>query len=333
MRPRIRFQPSATEPRPAAAWSSAVDLKAGVLHCEGIDFILARDDAPPQGHWSAFAVGAGAELELTDCTVTVEGDDLASAAIIALPRAFTPAPSSAPGALPPHDPEGGKDTAGADGPISRVILANSLLRAGGDLVEVAAGGQLTLELNNVVVSAGSSLVHANGLPRGQAVAPVKLSLRQVTARMVGGLLQLESAPGEPELPLVEISARDSILATTAQGAPLLQVDGQDELGALQNRIRWDGLRVAYHQINAYRRDQTAQVGAVPRIYNRPAWMVAVGPQEEAPIHGDLKFLQKWSADQPAWLFRRDDFRLAPESPAASAGAELAQIPPAPTYPW
>ena len=214
-----------------------------------------------------------------------------------------------------------------------MLLTNSLLRTGGDLVEVVAGSRLTLELVNVIVATGGSLVHANGLPRGQAVAPLKLSLRQVTARMVGGLIQLESAPGEPELPLVEISARDSILATTAQGAPLLQVDGQDDLVALQNRIRWDGLRVAYHQINAYRRDQTAQVGTVPKIYNRPAWMVAVGPQEEAPIHGDLKFVQKWSPDHPAWLFRRDDFRLAPDSPAASAGAELAQIPPAPAYPW
>ena len=166
-------------------------------------------------------------------------------------------------------------------------------------------------------------------PAVRTVALLKLSLRQVTARMVGGLIQLESAPGEPGSPGRDQRATRTPLATTAQGAPLLQVDGQDDLVALQNRIMWDGLRVAYHQINAYRRDQTAQVGTVPKIYNRPAWMVAVGPMEEAPIHGDLKFVQKWSPDQPAWLFRRDDFRLTPDSPAASAGAELGQIPPAP----
>ena len=191
---------------------------------------------------------------------------------------------------------------------------------------------MTLELSNIVVATGGSLVHAHGLPRGQTAAAVKLGLRQVTARMAGGLVQLESALGEPELPLAEISARDSILSTAARGAPLLQVDGQDDLGSLQNRIRWDGVRVAYHQINAYRRDQSAQVGTVPKIYNRPDWMVAVGPQEEAPIHGDVKFLQKWSLDRPAWSFRRDDFRLAPDSPAASNGADLLQIPPAPSLP-
>jgi serine/threonine-protein kinase len=264
--------------------------------------------------------------------VTVAGDDLPSSALV------VEAPAQVPGPAPPHEPEGGRDgvagtgagvaEAGATGepPPARLLLINCLFRAGGDLVEIAAGGRLTLDLTNVIVATGGSLVHANGLPRGQAVAPVKLNLRQVTARVVGGLIQLESAPGEPELPLVEVSVRDSILATTAQGAPLLQIDGQDDLEALQNRIKWDGLRVAYHQINAYRRDQTAQVGTVPKIYNRPAWMVAVGPQEEAPIHGDLKFVQKWNPDQPAWLFRPDDFRLAPESPAASQGADLAQVP-------
>ena len=130
-----------------------------------------------------------------------------------------------------------------------------------------------------------------------------------------------------------IRSSDSILATHSQGTPLLQVDGQDDLGAIQDRIRWDGLRVAYHQINAYRRDQSSQVGTVPKIYNRPAWTVAVGPQEESPIHGDLKFRQKWSPARPAWAFRRDDFLLAPDSPAASAGAELARIPQTPANSW
>jgi serine/threonine-protein kinase len=321
-RPRFRFQPSPGDLKAATAWALAIDLKAGALHCEGIDLVMAREDAPPQGRWSAFGVATGTELSLTDCTVTVEGNDLPSSALLA----------HAPGPAPPHEPESGKEpaagvTAGAgEPPPAHVHLASSLFRTGGDLVEIAAGSRLTLELVNVVVATGGSLVHANGLPRGQAVAPVKLGLRQVTARMVGGLIQLESAPGEPELPLIEVSARDSILATTAQGAPLLQIDGQDDLDALQNRIHWDGVRVAYHQINSYRRDQTAQVGTVPKVYNRPAWMVAVGPQEEAAIHGDLRFLQRWNPDQPSWLFRPDDFRLAPESPAAAVGADLARIP-------
>jgi serine/threonine-protein kinase len=324
-RPKFRFRPLPADPKAPTARSLALDLRAGGLHCEGIDLIMAKDDAPAQGRWGGFGVIAGTELSLTDCTVTIEGDEVRSAALVAQ------APSPVQGPL--HEADSGKDGSGAETPAARVLLTNCLLRSGGDLVEVVAGSRLNLELVNVIVATGGCMVHANGLPRGQAVAPLKLSLRQVTARMVGGLIQLESAPGEPELPLVEISARDSILATTAQGVPLLQVDGQDDLVALQNRIKWDGLRVAYHQINAYRRDQTAQVGTVPKIYNRPAWMVAVGTQEEAPIHGDVKFVQRWSPDHPAWLFRRDDFRLTADSPAASSGAELAQIPPAPAYPW
>jgi serine/threonine-protein kinase len=322
-RPRLRFRPAPADPKAPTAWSIAMDLRAGAFHCEGIDLILAGDDAPPQGRWSAFGVGPATELSLSSCTVTIEGDEGLSAAVLAGTA----------------ESDNGKDggASGAEHPNApapaRVLVTDSLLRCGGDLVEVAAGGQLTLELSNVIVAAAGSLVHTNGLPRGQSVAPLKLGLRQVTARMVGGLIQLESAPGEPELPLAEISARDSILATAAQGAPLVQIDGQDDLSALQNRIRWDGVHVAYHQIGAYRRDQTAQLGTVPKIYNRPDWMVAVGPQEEAPIHGDLKFARKWNTEQPAWLYRRDDFRLASDSPAGSAGADLAKIPPAPSYPW
>lgn len=318
-RPRFRFRPTAPDPRTPTAWPLGIDVRRGALICDGIDIILAPDPPPPRGRSGAFGVAAGTELGLTNCSLTIEGDESPSAAIVAQD----------------NEAEGGKQAvAGGDGAgptptPARVRLTDSLLRTGGDLVEIGAGGRLTLEMDNVVVATGGCLVHAHGLPRGQAVAPVKLGLQRVTARMVGGLIQLESAPGEPELPLAEIDARDSILATTAQGAPLLQVDGQDDLDALQNRIRWDGLRVAYHQINAYRRDQTAQVGTVPKIYNRPDWMVAVGPQEEDPIHGDLKFLQKWGPDRSPWTFRRDDFRLAPDSPAAAAGADLSRIPPAP----
>jgi serine/threonine-protein kinase len=324
-RPRIRLHPTPAEPRAPTAWSFGIDLRAGTLHGEGIDLILARQDAPAEGRSSALGVTAGTELSLTDCTVTIEGNSNGNGNGVASAALFAQAPEA----------DSGKEAlaARAERTPARVELTNCLLRSGGDLVEVAAGGHLLLEIGDAVVATGGSLIHANGLPRGEAVAPVKLTLRQVTARMAGGLIQLESAPGEPQLPLVEISVRDSILATNAQGTPLLQVDGQDELNALQNRIKWDGLRVAYHQINAYRRDQTAQVGTVPKIYNRPDWMVAVGPQEEAPIHGDLKFAQKWNPDQPAWLYRREDFRLAPDSPAASNGADLTRIPPAPPYPW
>jgi serine/threonine-protein kinase len=321
-RPRFRFRPSPVDPKGPTASSLALDLRAGAMRWVGIDLVLARDNAPAQGRWGGFGVAAGTELSLADCTVTIEGNDVPSAVLVAVPQ--TPAS--------PADADSGADKPGAEAAPAHVQLTSSFFRTGGDFVEVAAGRPLTLELVNTIVATGGSLVHANGLPRGLAVAPLKLSLRQVTARMVGGLIQLESGPGEPELPVVECNVRDSVLATTAQGAPLLQVDGQDDLGALQNRIKWDGLRVAYHQINAYRRDQTAQVGTVPKIYNRPAWMVAVGPQEEAAIHGDLKFVQKWSSDQPAWLCRRDDFRLASDSPAVGTGAELAQIPPEPTAP-
>ena len=150
----------------------------------------------------------------------------------------------------------------------------------------------------------------------------------MTARLAGGLVQLQSAPGEPELPVADVSARDTILATNDPDAPLFRVDGQDDLDQLRDRIHWEGRSVAYHQISVYRRDQTAQPGAVPTRFNRDSWEVAVGRREESPIHGDLKFLTDWDPDRPAWTLRPDDLRLSPDSPAAEAGsgADLQHLP-------
>ena len=44
---------------------------------------MAKDDAPAQGRWSGFGVIAGTELSLADCTVTIEGDEVVSAALVA----------------------------------------------------------------------------------------------------------------------------------------------------------------------------------------------------------------------------------------------------------
>jgi eukaryotic-like serine/threonine-protein kinase len=208
-------------------------------------------------------------------------------------------------------------------------LNNSLLRSGGDLIDVAPGRRLDLELSNLVVATGGSLVHAHGSPRGQLGAPIKLNLGQVSARVAGGLILLESAPDEPELPVVDIVARDSVFATTPEGTPLFRVNGQDALTTLLDRIRWEGHGVAYHQIDTYRRDQSAQPGAIPTSYDLQSWQVTVGLREASPIHGDLKFVKEWDTTRPAWTLQGEDLRLSPESRAASSGADLQRIPPAP----
>lgn len=309
-RPRIRFRPAPADPKAPTVWSAWVELRKGTLRLDGLDVVLPKAEEPRPGRWAAFAVREGTDLSLTNCTVTIEGDQALSAAVV-----VAGAPEGAEGGRPGPEPA-----------VAHVRLTDSLLRSGGDLAEVAGGRRLVLELNNVVVAARGSLLHAHGLPRGRTAEPLRLALRRVTARTAGGLVQLESSPDEPELPRAEVGARDSILATTRPDAPLFRVDGQEDLAALRDRIQWEGQGVAYHQVNAYRRDQTAQVGAGPKIYDRPSWDVAVGTKEASPVHGDLKFLEDWDPSRPAWTLRRDDARLAPDSPAASAGADLPRIP-------
>lgn len=309
-RPRIRFRPSPANPKTPTARSVWMELHSGTLQLDGIDIVLAEEDAPRVGRWAVFAVWGGAALSLSHCTVTVEGVEVDSAIAV----------------VPASENEVEEGGVGPEPSAAVIRATDSLLRSGGDLVDVAAGHRLELELDDVVVSTGGSLVHAHGLPRGVTSEPIRISLAQVTARTAGGLVLLESAGGEPELPVADVRVRDSILATTSKGAPLFRVDGQDALSALRDRIKWEGHGVAYHQINAYRRDQSAQVGSVPTIYDRSSWVVAIGTKEADPVHGDVKFLQDWDPDRPAWTLSRDDVRLARDSPSPRAGADLDSIP-------
>ena len=303
-RPRLRFRPDPSASPPAAdSWAAWMTVQSGGLRLEGVDVVLPDVDPSTSStrRRAAFAVAAGTiDLTLDDCTVTIEGD-LTPSAVVALP-------------------------AGEVAGEARLRFKNSLLRASGDLVDVAPGRRLDLDVDNAVIATGGTLVHAHGLPVGQVPGPLKVVLRQVTARLAGGLARLQSTPAEPELPVADVLARETILATNDPEDPLFRVDGQGTLDDLRGLIHWEGRSVAYHKINTYRRDQSARPGAVPTLFNRESWDIAVGRLEESAIHDDLKFQSDWVPDRRPWTLRPADVRLRPDSPALNIGAELPQIP-------
>ena len=311
-RPRITFRPGPRDPKAADTWPVWMNIVSGSLKLERVDLVLPRADAPRSGGWGAFAVAAGTDLSLSDCTVTVEGSAGRSAVIVA------PAGREANGFGEPE-----LETLAAT-----VRLKDSLFRSGGDLVDVRGDRRLDLEVDNVLVSTSGSLLHGHGRARGVAAEPLKLTLRRLTSRTEGGLVQLDSTPGDPELPQVEVVARDSVLATNGKGSPLIQVDGQDDPESLRDRVRWDGNGVAYHQISNYRRDQVAKPGELPTSFDKSSWELAVGRRESGSTHGGAMFSDDWPADRGAWAARPTDLRLKPDSPAVKngAGADLGLIP-------
>ena len=158
---------------------------------------------------------------------------------------------------------------------------------------------------------------------------MKIRMDQVTARVKGGLVHLDSTPDEPELPFAAIVAENSIVSTANRDDPLFRLDGRDQLDDLGDKIRWEGRKVAYDRIKTYRRDEVVRTGVSPRIYDRANWTSAFLPKDESPILGEVKFLRETDPSQAAWKLDRDDLRLAPESPVADIGPDVSRIPQAP----
>ena len=320
-RPRVRFVPDPAEIGPAGSWLAWLTVASGGLRVEGVDVILTlpANPAPGDPPRAAFAVGPGTSLALTDCTVTIEGAGTRSAVVAVGPSEPAPAPGGDEAdAVPPGPPVAS----------ARIRIKDCLLRAGDDLVDVAAGRPAEIEVDNAAIAAGGALVHGHGQARGLPVGPIKVDLGQVGARLGGGLALLQSTPGRPELPQASLAAHETILTTTDPEVPLCRVDGQGDPDLLRDRIRWEGRAVAYHQIDTYRRDQSARPGVLPNTLDRESWKVAVGTREADPIHGDLKFFKPWDPARPPWALRPDDFLLQRESPAADAdiGPDPIQIP-------
>jgi serine/threonine-protein kinase len=155
---------------------------------------------------------------------------------------------------------------------------------------------------------------------------VKFHLSQVTARLKGGLVHLESTADEPELPFASILAENTILSTSNREDPLFRVDGREQLDDLANKIQWEGRRVAYDRIKTYRRDEIVKAGGTPRIYNRADWTSAFLPKDDAPMLEEVSFVRDADPSQSAWNLERDDFRLSPQSTLIEMGPDIGRIP-------
>ena len=312
-RPLLRFLPTAERPL-AEAWPAMLRVPARAeLHLRGVDLLLDPADNPaPTPRWAAFELGAGATLDLSECTVTIVGDGPSAVArLVARPRVAEPIR----GADPVEE-------------AAKVRVSSTLIRGGGEVVEVLPGAQLDLEIADAVVFSGGSLVRAHGRAAAEAdeEASLSIDLRRVTAFTDGGLVRLDSDDGQPVLPVADFAARESILSAGTGVGPLFRVDGQGDLAALDDRIKIiDSRQVAYHRVEEYRRNQTAQPGPLPLKLYRDDWELAVGRIEDDARHGPAGFLDE-PDDGPPWTHTTEDARVDPNGPSADLGPQLGLIP-------
>ncbi len=310
-RPRLRLKRAAMPGGESTQPALLLALRAGALKLEGIDLIVAEDQASPGGPVAAFGVAPGAELTLERCTITMALTQPGSAALFVVAAA-----QETPAATPTRD--------------AVVRLRDCFLRSGGDGFAVAGGGRLDLQLSSVLASTEGSLVHTlGGDPRTRGKAPGSLTLRldQAITRVRGGLVHLDSSREAPELASASITAENSVLSTAERDDALIRIDGQDRLEDLEDRIRWDARKVVYDRIKTYRLDEVVSPGMVPRIYDRSTWLSAFQPRDESPSVSDGAFLDAAAGSRSTWRLAKEDLRL--KASASGAGPDLSRIPDAP----
>jgi serine/threonine-protein kinase len=324
IRPRLRFRLYSEGTNPTTV---PVRVHAGRLTLRDVDLVLIT---PGTGGLPAnpaapglFAIDPGAWLELDRCTVTLAGPrDRPSLVIVpgvestavGLPDPTDPPPGSAPG----------------NPPIARIQLTDCLVRTATDLLAVGAGRSASLTANDCILATSAALVHAQGTQEGSLARDIELSLDRCMVRTGNGLVDLESSPDQPVLPVARLRVSESNLSTNRPGDPLVRVDGQADLESLRDRIHWEGRRVAYHQVTTYRRDQSSQPGSVPLRFDQSDWDLSVSPHDEQAYHGRLPFVRPWDATRDAWTLTREDARLTPDGSAPPTGPDLARIPDPPT---
>jgi serine/threonine-protein kinase len=321
-RPRLRYKPPEAAARSSLDWSVLFDLRSGSLHVQGIDLTVS-DSEPRADRMAVAGLMPGADLSMADCTVT-----------LAISRSDGRSDDAAFVAQSPVGSSTSRATTGTDADANRgasIRLRDCFLRSSADGIAVAPARKLELELTNVLFCTEGTLLHASGGPRHKRsdVPAVRARIEQVTARVKGGLVHLDSTPEEPELATVGIVAENSIMSTANRDEPLFRLNGREPTDDLGEKVRWEGHKVAYDQIKTYRRDEVAQTGAKPRIYDREDWLSAFLPKDESPMSGDVKFLRDSDSSRVAWKLQRDDLRLAPTSPIATDGPDLSRIPQAP----
>jgi serine/threonine-protein kinase len=323
-RPILMFDPKTIDGQErgvSSVWKSLFRLREGaVLQVEGIDVVLPFDPAQTNRPFAAFGIAPGTDLELIDCTVTMEGRTRPVRSATVAVRPWDDEVEAGVAANPIHSRE------------AVVRVSDGFFRGGDDFIDVAAGRQLSLSLRNVVVSVGGVFLRGHGLARGLLASPARLGvdLRQVSCFTGNGLVHLQTVPGDSDMPVADIVARDSIVAVTDSAVPLFRVDGQEDQPHPINPIRWEGHGVAYHGVEIYRQDQSTPLGGLTVKFDRPAWQNVVGLKDEAPVHDDVHFVNPIRPGQSAWSVTRDQVRLADDTPAPRAGVDLERIPSPPS---
>ena len=199
-------------------------------------------DLPSQADgWTMFSVGAGDQLTLRDCTVTLNGEEeRADANSLLLVRGFQPPAANLTDLIDPDR----RDRA-AEG-TARIVAERCLLRGQADLARIEPDRSAKLTFEQTATSVQSAVLRMGGadaegpMPESDD-GQVELTLHRSTLLFGEALLDLrwKSMLGErPPLPL-KVFASDSLFVDAGEGV-LIRTRGGDDQREFLERLEWTG---------------------------------------------------------------------------------------------
>lgn len=164
-----------------------------------------------------------------------------------------------------------------------VELEDCFVRGRGDVVAVRVSRPFSFEARQCAIAVQGTLlaVDGNRAEMLNATEPAVLSLDHVTAYTSQGLAVLRAAMPQTAHVQLRISAAASLLVT-AEGVPLLRVEGPRAEQDLKRRVAWQGRRTVYGSSAALLLWHSLERMEMTHEYDAQRWGELWGREDEEP---------------------------------------------------
>lgn len=257
----------------------------GDLTLENLDFRLRPLELAKLE--SLVAISGSGGCHLKHCLATLEG--VPDGPRMALAAVADPTGTMMGSPTKPRNP----------GALPAVELVETFVRGQGDLLAVRVSRPYRLDIRDSLIALHGSLVSEDGNKQGMTMPSegAVVALDRVTAYLTQHLLVTRSNPSNPLHVPVKIESTACILAS-AEGRPLLSIQGPETPEAFRSLFSWKGQRNIYSSpTNSMLIWQPLNPSLMPHRYDHERWLTLWGTDDDQARFTNLTFTGPLSSDR------------------------------------